>query len=157
MPLPRPFPRRRRSGRRLDYECAVLQALLASIDVPMVAWARDGRITHATHPAGELIEDACPADPTLDAWIRMLRPRTHSGVPMAIEDLPPIRAFQGEVLSDVDVLVHLRGRDVLFSTAARPIEDLKGRRHGAAVLLRDVTERRRREALLRSRLSEDAS
>jgi signal transduction histidine kinase len=48
------------------------------------------------------------------------------------------------------VLVSLQGRDVLLSTRASPVDDEKGRRRGAVVLLEDVTEQRRQEALRRA-------
>jgi PAS domain-containing protein len=150
MPIPRPLARRRRAKQRLHYERAVLQAVLASVDTAVVAWGADGRITHYSRRAAELIGDRRPPNVSLEALVGELRPRTHSGVPMPVADLPPLRALQGEVLRDVDVLVHLDDQDVLLSTLARPVEDDQGRRHGAVVVLKDVTEERKREARLRS-------
>ena len=66
------------------------------------------------------------------------------------EDLPPVRALDGEVVRGVEVLVSVQGSDVLLSTNASPVNDEKGRRRGAVLVMQDVTERRRRERQLRN-------
>ena len=50
---------------------------------------------------------------------------------MSREDLPPVRALEGETVRGVEVLVTIQGNDVLLSTRASPVNDEKGRRRGA--------------------------
>jgi len=66
------------------------------------------------------------------------------------EDLPPVRALEGEVVRGVEVLVRVQGRDVLLNTNASPVNNEKGQRRGAVLVMEDVTERRRRERQLRN-------
>jgi PAS domain-containing protein len=140
---------RRRGRRRPRDDEHLLGALLDSVGVAILAWGGDGRLTHASRRASELLGIACPISVDAEEALEALRPRTPSGIPLVREDLPPVRALQGEAVRGVDVLVRVRDCELLLSTVARPIYDERGRRRGALVLLEDVTERRRDEARLR--------
>jgi PAS domain-containing protein len=142
----------RLGSRRGGGERHLLEALMETVTIPVLACAPDGRLSHANRHARQLIGIECAIGSYPDMWLRELRPRSASGVPLPLEDLPPVRALVGEVVRGVDVLVSLRGRDVLLETGARPANDAKGRRRGAIVTIEDVTERRRHEALLRAGL-----
>jgi len=138
-----------RGRRRLRDDVHLLGALLDSVSVAILAWGGDGRLTHASRRASELLGIECPLGVDAEEALRALRPRTPSGIPLVREDLPPVRALQGEAVRGVDVLVRVGDGELLLSTAARPIYDERGRRRGALMLLEDVTERRRDEARLR--------
>lgn len=140
---------RRRGRRRLRDDEYLLEALLDSVGVAVLAWGGDGRLTHASRRASELLGIECPLSVDAEEALQALRPRTPSGIPLVREDLPPVRALQGEAFRGVDVLVCVRDGELLLSTTAKPIYDEGGRRRGALVLLEDVTERRRAEARLR--------
>jgi PAS domain-containing protein len=127
----------------------LLEALLDSVDLAVVACARDGRVTHASRHTRELIGFDCPVGSHSEAWLARLLPRTPSGLPLALEDVPLIRALNGEAVQGVDMLVKTSGGDVLLSTRARPVDDHRGRRRGAVAVLEDVTEQRAREARTR--------
>ncbi len=159
MRVRRPVGRLGSHRRRLREEHHLLSVLLDSLSVAVVACAADGRLTHASRGADELLGCTCPVGADSETWIRELQPRTPSGVPLAREDLPLLRALQDETVHDFDLLVQIRGRDVLLSTAARPVNDGRGRRRGAFALLEDVTEQRRLEASRRKppRFGVDAS
>lgn len=140
-----------RLGRRASDGHHLVEAAIEIVGVPIVACAADGRLTHANRHARQLIGSGCNGQGTYpDTWIRELRPRTPSGRPLLLEDLPPIRALEGEVVRGVDVLVRMGARDLLLEISARPANDRKGRRRGAIVMMQDVTERRRQEAQLRA-------
>ena len=139
-----------RARRRLRDDQCLLGALLEHVSVAIVAWSADGRLIHASRRASELLGSECPLACDTRDLIAALRPRTPSGIPLVREDLPSVRALQGEAVRGVDVLVHVRGCDLLLSTIASPVYDERGRRRGAIALLEDVTERRRDEARLRS-------
>lgn len=116
----------------------------------MITCDADGRLTYVNSHARELLGGSCPALGTYpDKWLRDLRPRTASGIAMALEDLPPLRALQGEIVTGVDVLVSVPAGEVLLETAARPASDPRGRTRGAVVTLADVTRRRLQEGKMR--------
>jgi PAS domain-containing protein len=140
---------RRRARLRLREDQCLLEALLENAGVAILAWGGDGRLTHASRRASELLGAECPLAGDPRERIAALRPRTPSGIPLVREDLPFVRALEGEAVRGVDVLVHVRGCDLLLSTLASPVYDERGRRRGVVALLEDVTERRRDEARLR--------
>ena len=144
----RPHELLRRAGRGdADH---LLVAALESIEQAIAVCGRDGRVSHLNRHARELLGAGCDgrgAGP--EVWMQALRPRTASGLLLPAEDLPPLRALAGEVVSGVDVLVTLGAREVLLEVAARPACDARGYRCGAVVTFADVTRRRRDEALLR--------
>ncbi len=139
------------AARRIRRDSAhLLDAALEISTVAMLACAADGRLTHANRHARELLCSGCPPLGSYpDTWMRVLRPRTASGVALPLEDLPAVRALAGEVVAGVDVLIALPAGDVLLETSARPANDARGRRRGAVVTLVDVTERRSLEGRMR--------
>jgi PAS domain-containing protein len=144
-----PWRGRRRGRRRRRDDEHLLRALLDTVGVAILAWGGDGRLTHASRRASELLDIECPLSVDAEQVLQELQPRTPSGIPLVREDLPPVRALGGEAVRGVDVRVRVRDGELLLSTVARPIYDARGRRRGALVLLEDVTERRRDEARLR--------
>jgi len=142
------LPAGRCDRRRRRDERYLLEALLDAVGVAAIAFAADGRLAHANRRARELLGSRCRAGTDPDTWIDALRPRTPSGLPLQREYLPPLRALlQDEAVFGVDVLVSVPGGELLLSTVARPVRDEHGGRRGAILLLIDVTEQRRREAL----------
>jgi EAL domain-containing protein (putative c-di-GMP-specific phosphodiesterase class I) len=85
-------------------------------------------------------------------WIGQLDPRTASGLPLMLEDLPLMRALEGEVVRGVEVLVTTIAGEMLLSTSANPVNDERGRRRGAVAVFEDVTEARAREAQIRTEM-----
>jgi PAS domain-containing protein len=140
---------RRRARQRLREDRDLLAVLLDSVCVAIVAWGADGRLTHISRRAEEILGDGCALGSEAQAWVAELRPRTPSGIPLVPEDLPPVRALAGEAVRGVDVLVAVGGAELLLGVSANPVYDANGRRRGALALLEDVTERRRAEAQLR--------
>jgi PAS domain-containing protein len=129
----------------------LLAAALESVDDAIVVCTRDGRVWNLNRHAREMLGAGCDArgsDP--EAWVRALRPRVASGLLMPPEDLPPLRALNGEVVKGIDVLVSLGSKDVLLEVGARPANDARGRTRGVVVTLRDVTAARSAEARLRA-------
>lgn len=150
MPLLPHLRRPRRVRQRLRDDQDLLDALLKIVGVPVVACAADGTLTYANRQTCELLRIDCAVGSPPESWITELCPRTASGIPLVREDLPPVRALDGEVVRGVEVLVSVQGSDVLLSTNASPVNDEKGRRRGAVLVMQDVTERRRRERQLRN-------
>lgn len=141
----------RRIGRVVREEGNLLDVLLDSVDVAVVACGVDGQPTHVNRRAIELMGlDSSSSDP--DTWIEQVWPRTPTGQRLALRELPIIRALRGEVVRDVDLLMKTTHGDVLMCTTANPICSDKGCRLGAVAVFADVTEQRAREAKVREEL-----
>jgi PAS domain S-box-containing protein len=152
MPFALPVGRLSRARQRLRDEHNLLDVLLDNVEVAMVACAVDGRLTHVNRRTRELLGGECSAGMDVAAWIGRLVPRTPSGLPLVLEDLPLMRALEGEVVRGVDMLLRSAGGDVLLSTSANPVNDERGRRRGAVAVFEDVTEQREREVRIRTEL-----
>ncbi len=63
-----------------------------------------------------------------------------------------MRALQGEVVRDFDLIVRTTHGDALMSTTANPVYDTRGTRVGAVAVFADVTGQRAREAQMREEL-----
>jgi EAL domain-containing protein (putative c-di-GMP-specific phosphodiesterase class I) len=154
MPFALPVGRLGRIRQVLRDERNLLDVLLDSVDVAVVACNAEGRITHANRRTRELMGGAHSTGLDPQTWIEHLRPRTTDGRPLSLEDLPLVRALQGEVVRDVDVLLRNGSGDAILATSANPVEDGRGRRVGAVVVFADVTAQRLREARIREQLND---
>jgi PAS domain S-box-containing protein len=122
---------RRRAERALLEEREFLRALLASLREGIVASGPDGRV--------ELANDAIG-----DGHEHLLLPDGRT--PLAAEDSPLARAYRGEHVRDVELVVaapHAEPRTVVVN--GQPVVGREGRRLGAVMTLHDITERRRAE------------
>jgi EAL domain-containing protein (putative c-di-GMP-specific phosphodiesterase class I) len=142
----------RRVRRLIRGEGNLLDVLLDSVDVAVVACGPDGHPTHVNRRAVELMGMDGSAGSHPDTWIEQVWPRTPDGRKLALDELPIVRALQGEVVRDVDLLVRTPHGDVLMSTTANPVCDERGARLGAVAVFADVTEQRAREARVREEL-----
>ena len=84
----------------------------------------------------------------LAARLEVLRP---DGSPRPVEEAPPLRALQGEIVRDLEEMVRtpasgeLRYRQV----SSAPVRDARGAIIGSVSVVRDITERKRTEDALR--------
>jgi EAL domain-containing protein (putative c-di-GMP-specific phosphodiesterase class I) len=141
-----------RTRRTLREERNLLDVLLDSLDVAVVACGADGQLTHLNRRAVELMgmNGSTGSDP--DTWTAQVWPRTPQGLPLSLEELPIARALKGELVRGVDMLVKTGRGDVLISTTANPVYDDKDIQVGAIAIFADVTEQRAREAAIRDEL-----
>jgi EAL domain-containing protein (putative c-di-GMP-specific phosphodiesterase class I) len=141
-----------RIRRRLREEHNLLDVLLDSLDVAVVACDRDGHLTHLNRRAVELMgmDGSTGKDP--DTWTERVSPRTPEGRPLSFEELPIVRALKGEVARGVDMLVQTSHGDVLMSTTANPVYSDEDIQIGAVAVFADVTQQRAREAEMRDEL-----
>jgi len=147
----------RAGGRRRPWHVAreegnLLDVLLDSVDVAVVACGVDGHPTHINRRAVELMSMDGSAGSDPDSWIEQVWPRTPDGRRLSLEELPIVRALGGEVVRDFDMLVQIPRGDVLMSTTANPLYDEKGTQLGAVAVFADVTEQRARESSVREEL-----
>jgi PAS domain-containing protein len=148
MPPLRPLARRRAREQADDLR-PMLTAVLECVGAAALTCGRDGSVTGANRLARELLAPFRPVGAGPAAWVSELRPRTPSGIPMPEEDLPQLRALQGEVVHDVDVRLQLAGADKVIEAIAWPVSREDGATSGAVLLLEDVGEIRRAEAATR--------
>jgi EAL domain-containing protein (putative c-di-GMP-specific phosphodiesterase class I) len=142
-----------RTRRRLSEERKLLDVLLDSLDVAVVACGPEGQLTRLNRRAVELMgmDGSTGSDPA--TWTERVLPRTAQGLPLSFEELPIVRALRGDVARGVDMLVRTRGGgDALMSTTANPVYNDKGIQIGAVAVFTDVTEQRARQAEMRDEL-----
>lgn len=130
----------------------LLEVLLDSVDVAVVACELDGNPTHINRRAAELMGMDGSGESGTDSWIAQVWPRTPDGRQLSLGELPIVRALHGEVVRDFDLLVQTTRGDVLMSTTANPILDEDGTPVGAVAVFADVTEQRERELRIREEL-----
>jgi EAL domain-containing protein (putative c-di-GMP-specific phosphodiesterase class I) len=130
----------------------LLDVLLDSVDVAVVACGVDGHPTHINRRAVELMgmDGSAGSDP--GTWIEQVWPRTPEGRKLSLSELPIVRALQGEVVREVDLLIRTGDGDALMSTTAKPLYDANGALLGAVAVFADVTEQRARESRIQEEL-----
>jgi EAL domain-containing protein (putative c-di-GMP-specific phosphodiesterase class I) len=131
----------------------VLAALLESVDVAVVACDMNGQLTHVNRRGLDLMRMDSVSEAEPSTWVAQVAPRTPTGRPLALEELPIVRALQGEVVADVDLLIRTPGGEVVVNTTARPIFSSDGTQLGAVAIFDDVTVRRAREAAVGEQLA----
>ncbi len=131
---------------------SLLAALLESVDVAVVACDMSGHPTHLNKRGLEVMRSDGSEDLDPGTWVVQVAPRTAAGRPLRLEELPIIRALQGEIVAEADLLIRTSGGDVLMSATARPILAADGSQLGAVAVFDDVTARRAHEASVRMEL-----
>ena len=80
--------------------------------------------------------------------LEVLRP---DGSPRPVEETPPLRALQGEVVTNQEEIIRTpRTGELRFrQVSAAPVRDIGGHIIGSVSVVRDITERKKREETLR--------
>lgn len=134
----------------LHKEQQFLKVLLENIEAAIVACDAQGILTVFNHTSREfygLPEQPLPPE----EWGQYYNLYLPDGkTPMQKEDIPLFRALQGECVSNVEMTVipqHSTARTLLAS--GRAFFDTQGKKLGAAVVMHDITQRKRAEVTLR--------
>ncbi len=152
MPFALPRDRLGQAQRELREERNLLDVMLDSVNVAVVACDANGLVTHINQRTREMVSNVCSTSLEAGGWIEVFRPRTALGLPLAFSELPLVRALHGELVRDVDVLIQTDAGEMMLSANANPVKDAEGTLLGAVVVLEDVTEQRAREAQRRDEL-----
>jgi two-component system, OmpR family, phosphate regulon sensor histidine kinase PhoR len=122
-------------------EMAKVNAILDQIPEAAAIYDSTGRLERMNAAAQR--EPSVLFTPDPENRLRSNRHRYIDGSPLGPEDLPSIRALQGDVVKS-DYLVHegRTGDDRVVNLKAAPIRDQAGRIIGSVVLSRDVTDDR---------------
>ncbi|MBM4329590.1 MAG: PAS domain S-box protein, partial [Deltaproteobacteria bacterium] len=148
--------KRMEEARRRDQQ--FLEAVLENIDDGIVACDSEGVLTlfnRATREFHDLPQEAMPSGEWADHYDLRYPDGTTR---MREEDIPLYRAWKGEKVQDVEMVIapeHAPARTLLASGG--PLFEPDGRPLGAVVVMHDITDRkaaeeavRQREAILRS-------
>ncbi|MBF0619999.1 MAG: PAS domain S-box protein [Candidatus Omnitrophica bacterium] len=126
------------------------QAILENMEAGVVACDAAGNLVLFNRVAREwhgLDPRAIPQD----EWARYYNLYMEDGVaPMMVETIPLLRAFRGEAVQNVEMVIAAEGklqRQIVAN--ATPIHDAAGRVIGAIAVMMDVTERKKAEEVLR--------
>lgn len=124
-----------------------LEALLDDLSEGIVACDADGKLSffnRATREFHGLPEEPIPAD----EWAEHYHLYLPDGVtPMSKDQVPLWRAFEGEHVQDVEMVIATKEGDKRWLLASgRPIYDKEGNKQGAVVAMHDITERKKAEA-----------
>ena len=138
----------------LQQEQEVLKVLLDNVQAGIVACNAEGVLTLFNRAARNF--HGLP-DPLLspEQWAEHYDLYLPDGNPMAKEDIPLLRALQGEIVNQVEmVIVPKQGTARSLLASGQTIADAQGNKQGAVVVMHDITERKLAEAT-RLRLAEE--
>ncbi|HEX2122542.1 MAG TPA: GAF domain-containing protein, partial [Thermoanaerobaculia bacterium] len=122
-------------------EMAKVNAILDQIPESAAIYDVDGRLERMNAAAQR--EPAVLFTPDPDGRARNTTHRGLDGRPLAADELPSIRALQGEVVKSDYIVNDPRATDDrVVNLKAAPIRDQDGRIIGSVVLARDITEER---------------
>lgn len=142
---------RQRAEQALEAEREFLRALLDNIQDGIVACDAEGTLTlfnRATQVMHGLPVESLP----VERWSQHYDLFMADGkTPMRTEDIPLFRAFQGEPVQDVEMVIAPKvGRPHILLASGRAFYDAQGTKIGAVVSMHDITERRRAEQEIRA-------
>jgi diguanylate cyclase (GGDEF)-like protein/PAS domain S-box-containing protein len=133
---------RNRTRQQLEEKQELLDAVLESIDVAVVACDAEGNLTLFNRKARMLhgLDRECVK--SLD-WSRHYSLYEADGhTPLATDEVPLVRALRGEVVREQALTVAPAGRPAATMLASgRPLKSANGRMLGAVVAMTDITER----------------
>jgi diguanylate cyclase (GGDEF)-like protein/PAS domain S-box-containing protein len=133
---------RNRTRQQLEEKQELLDAVLESIDVAVVACDADGNLTLFNKKARMLhgLDRECVKSPDWSSHYSLYEADGHT--PLAPADVPLARVLRGEVVREQAMSVAPAGRaPVTLLASGRPLKSSSGRALGAVVAMQDITER----------------
>ncbi len=151
MGIARDITERKQAREALDREREFLNALLNNLQDGIVACDANGTLTlfnRATRDYCGLPEQPIPPE----MWANYYNIYMPDGkTPMPTEQIPLFRAFQGETIRNVEmVLVPKDRKPRTLLASGQPIIDASGNKLGAVVGMHDITDRKIAEAALKA-------
>ncbi|MES9904166.1 MAG: MASE1 domain-containing protein, partial [Sedimenticola sp.] len=135
--------------RQLQSQQIFLNSLLENVQDGIVACDKEGKLSlfnHATRELHGIEQKALPPE----QWAEHYNLYQADGkTPMKKEDIPLFRAYMGEKVKDVEmVIVPNKGEPRTLLTSGTAMVDDSGNRLGAVVSMHDITERKHYEGAL---------
>jgi PAS domain S-box-containing protein len=139
----------KRAEEALQREQVFLKALLASVSEGIVACDADGNLT-LFNDALQRLHNISTGDASVQGFVEKQLFELDGKTPIIKEAIPLYRALAGEEVRDRELLVRPENaQEHIIAASGRPITAPGGRRLGAVVAIRDITERKRAEESLR--------
>ena len=138
----------------LEYQRMFLSATLENLDAAVVACNDKGELILFNRIARDW-HGLDPINIPQTEWARHYNLYMEDGVsPMDIKTVPLVRAFHGEEIYNIGMVIAAKGQPIRHVLAnARPIKGKNGQVLGAIAVMHDITERKSIENVLRE--SED--
>jgi diguanylate cyclase (GGDEF)-like protein/PAS domain S-box-containing protein len=133
---------RNRTRQQLEEKQELLNAVLESIDVAVVASDAEGNLTLFNRKARMLhgLDRECIKSPDWSRHYSLYEADGHT--PLATDEVPLVRVLRGEVVREQAMTVAPAGRPAATLLASgRPLKSASGRMLGAVVAMTDITER----------------
>jgi PAS domain-containing protein len=115
-------PGRRSTEQSLRRDCLLLDAVLAGVEEIILACGSDGAISHASRGARDLLGAAGSPESAPEARVEHLNPRTPEGLPLAVPDLPLMRALREQRAHESEVLIDTARGEMRMRASARPLD-----------------------------------
>jgi diguanylate cyclase (GGDEF)-like protein/PAS domain S-box-containing protein len=148
---------RRQTARKMEEKERLLDAVLDTIDVGVVACDADGRLTVFNRAARDF-HGLGPRDLTPDKWALEYRLYQPDGrTRLRTGDIPLVRAMNGETVHDQEMVIASDSRPArVLLASGKAMADSGGKKLGAVVAMKDISavkqsERRSAESELRLR------
>lgn len=129
----------------LDEQREFQAALLEHMSEGVVACDANGMLTLFNHAAREfhtIPEEPLPAE----SWAQHYHLYRLDGTVMSSSEVPLARAFNGEIIENVEMLIRPPGQtERIVQASGRAMYSRDGRKLGAVVTMRDVTEQKKIE------------
>ncbi|MEQ9236320.1 PAS domain S-box protein [Coleofasciculus sp. E2-BRE-01] len=139
------------SNQALNQSKNQLNQILAAIPVGISVHDVTGQLTYANQKSKELLEIETLPDAKIEdlaVTYQIYQSDTQQLYPE--ENLPVVRALNGEQMMVDDMVIHQRSRIIPVEAYATPLFEQTGTIIGAIVAFFDITERKRAEALQRN-------
>jgi diguanylate cyclase (GGDEF)-like protein/PAS domain S-box-containing protein len=133
---------RNRTRQELEEKQELLDAVLESIDVAVVACDAEGNLTLFNKKARMLhgLDRGCVNSSDWSAHYSLFEADGHT--PLAASEVPLMRVLRGEVVREQALAIAPAGRPAATLLASgRPLRSSSGRALGAVVAMQDITER----------------
>ena len=142
-----------RAQQQLEEKQELLDAVLDSIDVAVLACDANGKLS-LFNRAAETMYGVNGLTMSPEEWaVFDTLYRCQAGRPLPAQEYPLYRSLAGDVIRDLEVAIELHGERRSLLASGRPLRNKSGRGLGAVVAMKDVTEldRSREELAMYSR------
>ena len=135
----------------LDFQQMFLSSILEHINTAVVACNEKGELVLFNRMARDW-HGLDPIKIPQKQWAEYYNLYLEDGTtPMGINSIPLVRAFRGETVHDISMVIAARGQAKRYVLAnAGPVKDKDGRVSGAVAVMYDITERKLMDDALRA-------
>ncbi len=141
------------SERKYREQSGQLDLILRNMKDALLVIDGGQRLIVANPAAGRLFHDAIdPQTGSIDLGRLGQMLRTEDGSPLAADRRPLVQAVSNELRTETEIFLHGTGAGdtgLALSVSGSPIHDGAGTPHGAVLVFRDISERKRVESLMR--------